>query len=238
MDGVFFMAENKKSFILYCDLIHTVSKMPDDKAGQLFKHILSYVNDLNPQTDDLITQLTFEPVKQQLKRDLQKYQAISGERSEDGRLGGIKSGEARRTKSKQKEAIALKSKQKEHDTVNDNDTVNVKDKKEVCMYRSFLHLAISDDEFGSLREMGFAKSQIDLILDAIQNYKKNTNYKSLFLTAKQWLIKEHGNPEDKPKPPQVTVDFMRYDNYPEYVKKCNEVNFTPIPESQFWTKPY
>ena len=232
------MAENKKSFILYCDLIHTVSKMPDDKAGQLFKHILSYVNDLNPQTDDLITQLTFEPVKQQLKRDLQKYQAISSERSEVGRLGGIKSGEARRTKSKQKEAIALKFKQKEHDTVNDNDTVNVKDKKEVCMYRSFLHLSISDKEFESLKEMGFTKSQIDLILDAIQNYKKNTNYKSLFLTAKQWLIKEHGNPEDKPRPAQVTVDFMRYDNYPEYVKKCNEVNFTPIPESQFWIKPY
>ena len=44
------MAENKKSFILYCDLIHTIEKMPNEKAGELFKHILMYVNDKNPET--------------------------------------------------------------------------------------------------------------------------------------------------------------------------------------------
>ena len=70
------MATDKKSFLLYCDLIHTVSKMPNDKAGVLFKHILQYVNDENPTTEDLIIQLTFEPIKQSLKRDLQKYENI------------------------------------------------------------------------------------------------------------------------------------------------------------------
>lgn len=69
------MAENKKSFLLYCDLIHTVEKMPDDKAGQLLKHLLRYTNDLNPETDDLIVQLAFEPIKQQLKRDLKKFKS-------------------------------------------------------------------------------------------------------------------------------------------------------------------
>lgn len=59
------MAKDKKSFLLYCDLIHTVSKMPNDKAGELFKHILLYVNDENPANDDLIIQLTFEPIKQE-----------------------------------------------------------------------------------------------------------------------------------------------------------------------------
>lgn len=82
------MAENKKSFLLYCDLIHTVDKMPDDKAGLLLKHILKYVNDLNPVTDDLIIQLTFEPVKQQLKRDLQKWEGFVKKQSENGKLGG------------------------------------------------------------------------------------------------------------------------------------------------------
>ena len=70
------MADNKKSFLLYVDLIHTVNQLPDDKAGQLFKHILSYVNDQDPQTDDLITKISFEPIKQQLKRDLKKYENI------------------------------------------------------------------------------------------------------------------------------------------------------------------
>ena len=70
------MAENKKSFLLYCDLIHTISIMPNEKAGELFKHILEYVNDKNPITDDLLIQLTFEPIKQSLKRDLIKYENI------------------------------------------------------------------------------------------------------------------------------------------------------------------
>ncbi len=92
------MAENKKSFLLYCDLIHTIEKMPDDKAGQLLKHILRYVNDLNPITDDLITQLTFEPIRQSLKRDLLKWADKSPERIEKARIAGLASAEARRLK--------------------------------------------------------------------------------------------------------------------------------------------
>lgn len=84
------MAEDKKSFLLYTDLIHTVNKMPNEKAGELFKHILSYVNDLNPETDDLIIQLTFEPIKQQLKRDLLKYKESIIDKSNAGKLGNLK----------------------------------------------------------------------------------------------------------------------------------------------------
>lgn len=84
------MAEDKKSFLLYTDLIHTVNKMPNDKAGKLFKHILSYVNDLNPDTEDLIIQLTFEPIKQQLKRDLLKYKESIIDKSNAGKLGNLK----------------------------------------------------------------------------------------------------------------------------------------------------
>lgn len=84
------MTEDKKGFILYKDLIHTVEKMPDDKAGQLLKHILSYVNDKNPETDDLIIQLTFEPIKQQLKRDLKKYKNTLDGKSNAGKIGNLK----------------------------------------------------------------------------------------------------------------------------------------------------
>lgn len=119
------MANGKKSFVLYTDLIHTIEKMPSDKAGDLFKHILRYVNDHNPTTDDLIIELTFEPIKQQLKRDLEKWNnEIKPKRSESGRLGGIKSGEARRSKMKQNEANALMLKQTE---ANEGVNVNVND---------------------------------------------------------------------------------------------------------------
>jgi hypothetical protein len=84
------MTEDKKGFLLYKDLIHTVEKMPDDKAGLLFKHILQYVNDNNPETDDLIIQLTFEPIKQQLKRDLKKYKDALDGKSNAGKIGNLK----------------------------------------------------------------------------------------------------------------------------------------------------
>ena len=84
--GIFFdMAANKKSFILYCDLIHTVSKLDDQQAGKLFKHILSYVNDEKPVTEDLITNIAFEPVKQALKRDLVKYEELREKNKENAR---------------------------------------------------------------------------------------------------------------------------------------------------------
>lgn len=84
------MAENKKGFILYCDLIHTVEQLPNEKAGELFKHILRYVNDQNPITDDLITNITFEPIKQQLKRDLKQWEESISQKSISGRLGNLK----------------------------------------------------------------------------------------------------------------------------------------------------
>ena len=89
------MAENKKSFLLYCDLIHTVEKMPIEKAGELFMHILKYVNDTNPITNDLIIQLTFEPIKQALKRDLDKWGL-----SKTSLIGGYDSFWIRKKKSK------------------------------------------------------------------------------------------------------------------------------------------
>ena len=82
------MAENKKSFILYCDIIHTINKLSDEQSGILFKHILAYVNDQHPETKDIIIELVFEPIKQGLKRDLQKYLNICERNKKNGEKGG------------------------------------------------------------------------------------------------------------------------------------------------------
>jgi len=84
------MAEDKKSFLLYCDLIHTIEKLPDEKAGVLFKHILKYVNDKNPTIEDLVVELVFEPIKQQLKRDLEAWRLSKFDKSQNGILGNLK----------------------------------------------------------------------------------------------------------------------------------------------------
>jgi uncharacterized phage protein (TIGR02220 family) len=83
--------ENKKSFILYCDLIHTVEKLTDVDAGQLFKHLLRYVNDQNPESDNPIVDIVFEPIKQAFKRDLKKWEVTVKGRSEAGmKSAGVK----------------------------------------------------------------------------------------------------------------------------------------------------
>jgi hypothetical protein len=82
------MADGKKSFLLYCDIKNMIEQLPDDKAGALFKHILRYVNDENPETDDLIINISFEPIKQSLKRDLKKYENICNRNKNNGLKGG------------------------------------------------------------------------------------------------------------------------------------------------------
>ncbi len=87
------MAENKKAFILYTDLVSVVRKLilkdrenKTNYAGELFYHILEYVNDSNPVPIDFIIEMAFEPIKLQLKRDLQKYEVTRAKRSEAGKI--------------------------------------------------------------------------------------------------------------------------------------------------------
>lgn len=86
------MATGKKSVLLYCDLIHTIEKMDDKTAGEFFKHYLRYINDLDPKTENPLIDITFESVKQNLKRDLKKWEGKQLQRSEAGK----KSAELRR----------------------------------------------------------------------------------------------------------------------------------------------
>lgn len=82
------MAENKKSFILYADQISLFENLDDLEAGILIKHIFRYVNDLNPEPPDKMTLVAFEPIKQQLKRDLKSWESFRIKQSENGKLGG------------------------------------------------------------------------------------------------------------------------------------------------------
>lgn len=75
------MAKDKNSFLLYKDMQHTINKLSDEQAGVLFKLIFSYVNDEEPQPPDFLMEVVFEPIKQQLKRDLKRYaKTIEGRR--------------------------------------------------------------------------------------------------------------------------------------------------------------
>ena len=84
------MAKDKKSFILYADQLEHFEDLTDEEAGQLIKHVFRYVNDKNPEAPNRIIQVAFNPVKQQLKRDLVNYECTKDERSRAGILGNLK----------------------------------------------------------------------------------------------------------------------------------------------------
>jgi hypothetical protein len=153
------MAEDKKAFVLYADLIHTVRKMPKEKQGELFMVILSYVNDENPIVEDLLIDLVFEPIKRQMKRDLSKYESVKEKRKESGRLAGLKSGEARRIKSNQIEpnrTNGSKNEPNEHVTVTDTvtDTVTVTD---ILLEKETKYLKENFEKFDFAENIEFAE---------------------------------------------------------------------------------
>ena len=131
------MAKDKKGFILYADLIKVVSKLPDETAGKLFKIILSYVNDLEVSIDDLLLEIAFEPIKNQLKRDLVKFEQVKSKRSDAGKrsaeLRALKKEEQNSTNSTSVESVQQTSTNPTvTDTVNDTvtDTVITIEEKE------------------------------------------------------------------------------------------------------------
>lgn len=127
------MAENKTSFVLYSDQRTLINLLSNEQAGILLKHIFSYVNDENPICEDQLITIAFEPIKQQFKRDLVKW-----ERTKEGRsAAGKASAEARRIKQtstnptnvdfvQQTSTSVNKAQQTStNPTVNDNVNVNV-----------------------------------------------------------------------------------------------------------------
>lgn len=83
------MAENKKSFIMYCDYLQVFNTLTDKEAGQLIKHILSYVNDEHPaEPENRVLKIAFEPIKAQLKRDLARWDDFKKKQADNGQKGG------------------------------------------------------------------------------------------------------------------------------------------------------
>ena len=84
------MAENKKSFVLYADLLQNIDHLTNEEKGVLFTHLLEYVNDKNPVLEDRLILTAWKPIERQLKRDLNKFEGVKEERSRSGQLGNLK----------------------------------------------------------------------------------------------------------------------------------------------------
>ena len=205
--------EGKKSFVLYSDLMDIVQDLNDEQAGKLIKLIVDYVNDRNPSTDDQIIKIAFTPIKNQLKRDLQKWQSIKEKRSEAGKLGGRPK---KQTEAKKPNALFEKQTEaKKAVSVNVNDNVinnrsfRVDANKDIKEYRKYLFDLIKSKAIS--RDQLFYKCKIDIsrrnelweafILNSIENvplieddkHGWNTFKKFINDNHKDWQVKAKSN---------------------------------------------
>jgi hypothetical protein len=215
------MAKDKKSFLLYVDLIHTVDKLPNDKAGELFKLILNYVNDLNPTTEDLLLNVAFEPIKQQLKRDLRRYESIC----ERNKINGLKGGRPQNPEEPKKPSGLSGNPEEPKKPDNDKDTdndikykynkfydeqINIAEENNNSIYKAFVNfLFVTNPNNEPLKKVLSLSNQIsvkildrllltyksDLIKDKILNLENDVThkYKSFNLTLQNWLKNDKRN---------------------------------------------
>jgi len=174
------MATNKKSFLLYTDLIHTVKKLPKEKSGELFVTILEYVNDLNPIVDDLIIQIAFEPIKQQLKRDLVIWENICNRNKTNGLKGGRPKNPDKPKKPNGIFGNPDKPKKPDNDNDNDNETN--------YLYSDFYNLEIqksnNDPNYIKFIKTLFGENTLGIKLNGVLSMKQITFDEFLVLLDK------------------------------------------------------
>jgi hypothetical protein len=128
------MAESKKSFVLYSDLLQSIEHLTKEEAGTLFIHLLEYVNDKNPVLEDRLVLTAWKPIELQLKRDLEKFEEVKTLRSKAGKrsaeLRSLNKPQQSPTKPTSVESVQQSPTNPTdtvNDTVNDTVTVNVTD---------------------------------------------------------------------------------------------------------------
>ena len=210
------MAENKKSFVLYADLISNIDHLTNEEKGILFNHLLEYVNDMNPILEDRLILTAWKPIERQLKRDLQKYEGTKEERSKSGVLGNLKryhldlykDVKSGKITIERAQSIATSRKDSHSDTklaVNDNDNVNdnviIKRAEENLIEDIFKKVSINYPIYAKqlLSDAGYIEAlSMNQIKDQNKDVCKNTTHKylKLFLSHLNEYKHVHNNKKE------------------------------------------
>lgn len=81
---------NKKAFLLYYDYFEIISELNDEQAGKLLKAIYEYLlygTEIDSQ--DGMLRIVWKQIKNNLSRDMEKYEKAVEEQANKSKLGGI-----------------------------------------------------------------------------------------------------------------------------------------------------
>lgn len=204
--GIFFMAENKKSVLLYCDIIHTVEELDDADAGLLFKHYLRYINDQNPEPPSKLIKIVFEPIRQNLKRDLKKWEQKSIKNSENAKLRWNKT-DANYANGCERTKTDANYADKDTVTVKVTDTVTVTDINNNS-HEQFLEKLLSDDFLGQ-KEAIEISCRVIVDRKLLEHFNANLNISNKNHTHWSEYLK-HLRSWIHAKPPDGTIGHNGY----------------------------
>lgn len=179
---------NKKSFVLYYDLIYIIKKISLAERGEIFTNILDYVNEkiIPDHSNNLALDIIFSQIKMQLDRDKLLWE----NKAKINSINGSKGGKANATKRKRTVANGSERKrnvanQAVNGTVNVNGTVT--DNVNVTIINSVV------DYFNARAKNQVKKPSIETAANIIkiiqEGYTLDDFYSVInFITTSQWHI--------------------------------------------------
>lgn len=159
------VSKEKKGFIIYDDVMEVVKRLTDEEAGQLLRGLLNYsISGRDPKFEGVL-EFVFIPIKQQMDRDAEKYEA----RCEKNRENANKRWQnANASDRKNRNANhADKDTDKDKDTEKDIDTDTTTDTDTDTDAAKQQGSGSQDDEFNIWKRL--SPEQVDAIYDVYPN---------------------------------------------------------------------
>jgi len=201
------MAENKNSILVYADWLNVFEELEDDEAGRLIKHFFRYVNDLNPEPPDRLTKIAFEPIKQSLKRDLDKWETKKGERSLSGRLGNLKKYTPDLYKQVSENQITIEA----AESIAKHRKISLSDNSDSNISQRIANIAVSVSESVSVSDILLEKESKHSLSNNITleekkaNFLKKNDRKAAMIGGSDSEAKHGGSNKSDAKPPPSTI---------------------------------
>lgn len=117
----------KDSFILYTEQKAVIDKLTDEQAGKLIKAIYQYAKDGTMPELDMLLEIAFIPIKQNLERNSEKWEDIKQKRSNAGKLGAEIKKQKQANQANANFALSKQANEAVNVNVNVNGNVNVND---------------------------------------------------------------------------------------------------------------
>ena len=241
------MAEEKKSFLIYTNLLETLEYQSNEVAGELFKHMLLYVNDRNPVSDNPLINALFIPIKQKMKFDLDKWEGKKEGYSKAGKMSSLsKSHKDLHFKVKDKE-ITLDEALKIAETRKETETPSKPILKTSKALKSKLDTTKREEQFLKFWDIYDRKDdkkkclekflkltdkQVEKIASTIIRYVEVHNVREFRKKPIKYLINENWEDEIEEKATKPTENNQAFKNSFNSVEKVvdlfNETSLTSI----------